>query len=44
MDPGAVKLAAARHRVIFQITGANDRAVKSYMVGLDYVRLEKAAE
>jgi hypothetical protein len=33
------KLAAGPHRLAIHIEGANDAAVKSYMVGLDYVRL-----
>ncbi len=36
---GKRKLAAGKHRLAIVIQGANGAAVKSYMVGLDYVRL-----
>jgi len=36
---GKHKLAAGSHRVVIVIQGANDAATKSYMVGLDYLRL-----
>jgi putative membrane-bound dehydrogenase-like protein len=36
-DP--VKLAAGEHRLSFTVTGANDAAIKAYMLGLDYVIL-----
>jgi hypothetical protein len=37
---GEHDLAAGQHKLTIEITGANPRAVKSYMTGLDYVRLE----
>jgi hypothetical protein len=40
LDLGAHDLAAGEHRLGVEIVGANDRAVKSYMFGLDYLRLE----
>jgi hypothetical protein len=41
---GAIKLdnhelTAGDHKLLVQITGANEKAVKSYMFGLDYVKL-----
>lgn len=39
LDLGTHELAAGEHRLGVEILGANDRAVKSYMFGLDYVRL-----
>jgi hypothetical protein len=36
---GQHKLAAGKHRLSFEITGANASALKSYFVGLDYLRL-----
>jgi hypothetical protein len=33
------KLAAGKHRLAFEIRGANPSALKAYMVGLDYLRL-----
>jgi hypothetical protein len=36
---GQRKLAAGKHRLSIRVEGANDAAVKSYMVGLDYIRL-----
>jgi hypothetical protein len=40
LDLGAHSLSAGEHRLSVQITGANRDAVKSYMFGLDYVKLE----
>ena len=37
----AVKLTAGEHRLAVQITGANPAALKSYMLGLDYVVLAR---
>ncbi|RME91684.1 MAG: DUF2961 domain-containing protein [Verrucomicrobia bacterium] len=37
---GEAELPAGRHRLTVEITGANPKAVKAYMFGLDYVRLE----
>jgi hypothetical protein len=39
-DP--VDLSAGDHKLTFRIAGANDKAVKSYMVGIDYVKLDPA--
>jgi hypothetical protein len=39
MDLGEHDLAAGEHRLVFEITGANANAVKSYMFGLDWVKL-----
>jgi hypothetical protein len=36
---GPHQLSAGEHRLAIKITGANEAAVKSHMVGLDYVRL-----
>jgi len=38
---GQHNLTAGKHRLTFEITGANPAAVKAYMVGLDYVLLAK---
>jgi len=37
---GSLDLAAGEHKLIIEITGANDKAAKGYMFGLDYVKLE----
>ncbi|MCX6892260.1 MAG: hypothetical protein NTX51_12145 [Verrucomicrobia bacterium] len=37
LDPMA--LTAGEHKLTIEITGANAKAIKSYMVGLDYVKL-----
>jgi len=39
---GTHELAAGEHKLTAEITGANPAAVKAYMVGLDYVKLEPA--
>ncbi len=36
---GARQLAAGKHRLTVELTGANASAVKAYMVGLDYLRV-----
>ncbi|MEX2213821.1 MAG: PVC-type heme-binding CxxCH protein [Phycisphaeraceae bacterium] len=36
----ALELKAGEHRLTIEITGANAKAAKAYMVGVDYVRLE----
>jgi hypothetical protein len=36
---GQHQLAAGKHKLSFEITGANASALKSYLVGLDYLRL-----
>ena len=41
LDWGAHDLDKGAHKLVFTIKGANPEAVKSFMVGLDYVRLEK---
>jgi hypothetical protein len=38
---GVHDLSAGEHKLTVEITGANERAVKSYMFGLDYVKLVK---
>jgi len=38
---GPRKLTSGQHKLGFEITGANPKADKGYMVGLDYVRLVK---
>jgi len=38
---GEVELTAGEHQLTIEITGANPEAVKNFMVGLDYVWLEK---
>jgi putative membrane-bound dehydrogenase-like protein len=40
LDWGTHELAAGDHKLTVKLTGANPQAVKSYMFGLDYVRLE----
>ena len=39
LDLGSRELTAGKHRLTVEIIGANDSAIKSYMVGLDYLRL-----
>jgi VCBS repeat-containing protein len=41
LDLGVHELDAGKHKLTIEITGANDKAVKAYMAGLDFVRLEK---
>ena len=36
---GQRQLAAGLHRLIFEITGANASAIKSHLVGIDFLRL-----
>jgi putative heme-binding domain-containing protein len=40
LDWGTHDLTAGDHKLTIKITGANAQAVKSYMVGLDYLKLE----
>ncbi len=40
LDLGTHELTAGEHQLTFTIKGANLQAVKGYMVGIDYVRLE----
>jgi len=37
---GEHDLTAAEHKLTAEIVGANDKAIKGYMVGLDYVKLD----
>jgi hypothetical protein len=37
---GACDLTAGEHKLTVEIMGANDKAIKNYMFGLDYVKLE----
>ena len=41
LDLGEHTLQKGNHRLTLEIVGANPKAVKSYMAGLDYVKLEK---
>ena len=43
-DLGTHRLEAGPRSLTVEITGANEKAVKSYMFGLDYVKLEAIAE
>ena len=38
----ARELAKGKHKLSFKIVGTNPKALKRYMVGLDYVRLQPA--
>ncbi|NLN77213.1 MAG: DUF2961 domain-containing protein, partial [Armatimonadetes bacterium] len=42
VDFGVVKLDKGEHKLTATIVGANEKAVKNYMVGLDYVSLKVA--
>ncbi len=42
LDLGTHQLTAGNHTLTVEITGANDKAVKSYMFALDYAKLEPA--
>jgi len=37
-----VELTAGEHRLTFEIVGANEKAIRAHMVGLDYVKLDPA--
>ena len=37
---GEHELTAGDHKLTVEIVGANDKAIKSYMFGLDYVKLD----
>ena len=39
---GTAKLAAGDHKLGVEIVGANEKAIKAYMFGLDYVKLVTA--
>jgi hypothetical protein len=41
---GTHDLSAGEHKLTVEIIGANERAVKSYMFGLDYLKLEPEAK
>ncbi|UCG59643.1 MAG: DUF2961 domain-containing protein [Phycisphaerales bacterium] len=41
LDMGTHELYAGRHKLRVEIVGANEKAVKQYMFGLDYVKLEE---
>jgi len=41
LNLGTLELTAGKHKFTIEIVGANDKAVKAYMAGLDYVKLEK---
>jgi hypothetical protein len=38
---GARELTAGEHQLTVEIVGANEKAIKSYMFGLDYVKLDR---
>jgi hypothetical protein len=40
LDLGTYDLTKGSHRLTLEIVGANEKAVKAYMAGLDYVKLE----
>lgn len=42
LDLGVRELTAGEHKLVLKVVGANEKAVKSYMVGLDYVKLDPA--
>ncbi len=41
---GQRELTAGSHKLRIEILGANEKAVKNYMAGLDYVKLERVTE
>ena len=41
IDLGVVELSAGEHKFAIEITGANEKAVKAHMIGLDYLKLER---
>ncbi len=41
LDLGTHELSAGEHKLAVEITGANPKAVKSYMFGLDYMKLKE---
>ena len=41
---GTLPLTKGRHVLQVKIVGANDKAVKNYMFGLDYLKLEAKAQ
>lgn len=42
LDLGVHNLKAGEHRLTLELTGANEKAIKAYMAGLDYLKLEPA--
>ncbi|MGQ9455449.1 MAG: glycoside hydrolase family 172 protein [Armatimonadota bacterium] len=38
---GTMQLSPGEHKLTVEIVGANEKAIKAYMFGLDYVKLEK---
>ncbi len=43
MDMGVVELTEGQHTLMVEITGANDKALKQYMFGLDYILLQEVS-
>jgi len=41
LDMGIHQLDKGEHKLRFEIVGANEKAVKNYMLGLDYLKLEE---
>jgi hypothetical protein len=41
LNLGVHELKKGNHRLTIEITGANEKAIKSYMAGLDYVKLDR---
>jgi len=39
---GSFQLTAGQHKISVEVIGANEKAVKAYMFGLDYVRIDSA--
>ncbi|MBM4041655.1 MAG: DUF2961 domain-containing protein [Planctomycetes bacterium] len=42
LDLGTHDLKKGEHKLTIELTGANDKAVKAYMAGLDYLKLDPA--
>ena len=42
IDLGIFLIEAGKHQLEIEIVGANEKAIKLYMFGLDYIKLEKA--
>jgi hypothetical protein len=42
LDLGVHELSKGEHKLTLEIVGANEKAIKAYMAGLDYVKLEPA--
>ncbi len=41
IDLGTFHIDAGKHQLKIEIVGANEKAIKAYMFGLDYIKLEK---